>query len=30
MSDPLPETETEAAKIAYLAADAMLAVRKAN
>ena len=25
---PLPDTETEAAKIAYLAADAMLAARK--
>lgn len=27
---PLLDTETEAAKIAYLAADAMLAQRKAN
>ena len=27
---PLPDTETEAAKIAYLAADAMLAAGKAN
>lgn len=27
---PLPDTETEAAKIAYLAADAMLAQGKAN